>query len=405
MAVFGVSQSPKEREGTHVSTSYGVLSTYPPTQCGLATFTSALVQSLRSPADVVGVVDIVDIASAPRSPEVRHQWVRGHHDGAESTATRLNGFDVVVVQHEYGIFGGPDGQDVLDVVRAVTRPVITVLHTVLVAPTLRQKAILDELILLSDIVVTMTVTAKERLIHRYLVDEDKIRVIPHGAIDPRIGGKATARLEGGQVGPRAASNGPIILTWGLLGEGKGIEWGISAMAQLRDIRPAPRYHVVGETHPKVVERDGEAYRHGLEARARELSVDDVVTFDARYLATHQLSRLVREAEVILLPYDSREQVTSGVLVEAVTAGKPVVATAFPHAVELLSSGAGLLVERQNPEAIAAALRRVLTEPGLAEGLAAEADRLSPSLLWSSVAQQYRDLASSALDSESVRMSA
>ena len=131
----------------------------------------------------------------------------------------------------------------------------------------------------------------------------------------------------------------------------------------------------------------------------------MVTFDARYLETHQLSRLVREAEVILLPYDSREQVTSGVLVEAVTAGKPVVATAFPHAVELLSSGAGLLVERQNPEAIAAALRRVLTEPGLAEGLAAEADRLSPSLLWSSVAQQYRDLASSALDSESVRMSA
>ena len=114
---------------------------------------------------------------------------------------------------------------------------------------------------------------------------------------------------------------------------------------------------------------------------------------------------MREAEVILLPYDSREQVTSGVLVEAVTAGKPVVATAFPHAVELLSSGAGILVERQNPEAIAAALRRVLTEPGLAEGLAAEADRLSPSLLWSSVAQQYRDLASSALDSESVRMSA
>ena len=351
-------------------------------------------------------MDIVDVASAPRSPEVRHQWVRGHHDGAESTATLVNGFDVVVVQHEYGIFGGPDGHDVLDVVRAVTRPVITVLHTVLVAPTLRQKAILDELILLSDSVVTMTVTAKERLIHRYLVDEDKIRVIPHGAIDPRVGGKATARLEGGQVAPRAASKRADHPHVGAAGRGQGDrEWGISAMAQLRDIRPGPRYHVVGETHPKVVERDGEAYRHGLEARARELSVDDVVTFDARYLATHQLSRLVREAEVILLPYDSREQVMSGVLVEAVTAGKPVVATAFPHAVELLSSGAGLLVERQNPEAIAAALRRVLTEPGLAEGLAAEADRLSPSLLWSSAAQQYRDLASSALDSESVRISA
>ena len=124
-------------------TSYGVLSTYPPTQCGLATFSSALVRSLQSPRDVVGVVDIVDVAGAPRRPEVRHQWVRGQEGGAEATASRLNGYDVVVVQHEYGIFGGPDGQDVLDVVRAVTRPVIVVLHTVLVTPSLRQKAILD----------------------------------------------------------------------------------------------------------------------------------------------------------------------------------------------------------------------------------------------------------------------
>jgi glycosyltransferase involved in cell wall biosynthesis len=363
------------------------------------------VQSLRSAADVVGVVDVVDVAGASRSDEVRHQWVRGQQGGAESTAGRLNGFDVVVVQHEYGIFGGPDGQDVLDVVRAVTRPVITVLHTVLVTPTLRQKAILDELILLSDAVVTMTVTAKERLVHRYLVDGDKVTVIPHGAVDARVGGQGTARLGGGQIAPRAAGDGPIVLTWGLLGEGKGIEWGISAMAQLRDIHPAPRYHIVGQTHPKVLERDGEAYRQGLEARALELGVDDVVSFDARYLATRELGRLVREADVILLPYDSLEQVTSGVLVEAVTAGKPVVSTAFPHAVELLSSGAGLLVERRSPEAIAAALRKVLTEPGLAGTLAAEADRLSPALLWSTVAQQYRDLASSALDSETVRVSA
>ena len=396
MAVFGVSLSPLEREGTHVSTSYGVLSTYPPTQCGLATFSAALVQSLRSPGDVVGVVDVVDTADAPRRPEVRHQWVREQRGGAEAAAARLNGFDVVVVQHEYGIFGGPDGQDVLDVVRAVTRPVITVLHTVLVTPTLRQKAILDELILLSDTVVTMTVTAKERLVHRYLVESDKVTVIPHGAVDARLEGRAPVRTGGA---------GPIVLTWGLLGEGKGIEWGISAMAQLRDLQPAPRYHVVGETHPKVLQRDGEAYRRGLEARARHHGVDDVVTFDERYLPTSELARLVQEADVILLPYDSREQVTSGVLVEAVTAGKPVVSTGFPHAVELLSSGAGLLVERQDPDAIAAALRRVLTEPGLAGAMAAEADRLSPQLLWSAVGQQYRELASSALGTERLRVSA
>ncbi len=379
-----------------MSTSYGVLSTYPPTQCGLATFSSALVQSLRSPKDVVGVVDIVDVGGAPRRPEIRHQWVRGQEGGAEAAAARLNGFDVVIVQHEYGIFGGPDGEDVLDVVRAVTRPVIVVLHTVLVTPSVRQRAILDELVLMSDAVVTMTLTAKDRLVRNYSAARDKVRVIPHGAADTRVGGQAAGRDE---------NAAPIVLTWGLLGEGKGIEWGISAMAQLRDIQPAPRYHIVGETHPKVLERDGEVYRHGLEARARDLGVDDAVTFDARYLETSELSRLVQEADVILLPYDSREQVTSGVLVEAVTAGKPVISTGFPHAVELLSSGAGLLVERQNADAIAAALRRVLTEPGLAGGLAAEADRLSPQLLWSAVAQQYRDLATSALDADLIRVSA
>lgn len=379
-----------------MTTSYGILSTYPPTQCGLATFSAALVQSLRSPKDTVGVVDIVDLAGVARRPEVRHQWVRGQEGGAEAAAARLNGYDVVIVQHEFGIFGGPDGEDVLDVVRAVARPVIVVLHTVLVTPSVRQRAILDELVLMSDAVVTMTLTAKDRLVREYSISPDKVRVIPHGAADTRPGTPATGRDENAS---------PIVLTWGLLGEGKGIEWGISAMAQLRDIDPAPRYHIVGETHPKVLERDGELYRRGLEARARDLGVEDVVAFDARYLETSELSRLVQEADVILLPYDSREQVTSGVLVEAVTAGKPVISTGFPHAVELLASGAGLLVERQNPDAIAAALRRVLTEPGLAARLAAEATRLSPQLLWSAVGQQYRDLVSSTLDADLIRVSA
>ena len=378
-------------------TSYGILSTYPPTQCGLATFTSALAKSLGSPRDVVGVVEVVDVAgSAPRRPEVRHQWVRGQEGGAAAAAARLNGFDVVIIQHEYGIFGGADGHDVLDVVRAVTRPIIVVLHTVLTAPSVRQRAILDELVLSSHAVVTMTQTAKDRLVRGYATAPDKVRVIPHGAADIRLQGRA---------GGRDPDTAPIVLTWGLLGEGKGIEWGISAMAQLRDIHPGPTSRIVGQTHPKVLERDGEVYRRRLETRARDLGVDDAVTFDARYLETTELSLMVHEADVVLLPYDSREQVTSGVLVEAVTAGKPVVSTGFPHAVELLSSGAGLLVERHDPDAIAAALRRVLTEPGLADSLAAEAARLSPQLLWGAVAQQYRDVAASALRDDLVRASA
>ncbi len=136
---------------------------------------------------------------------------------------------------------------------------------------------------------------------------------------------------------------PTILTWGLLGPGKGIEWAIDALAELVDLDPTPRYLVMGETHPRVVNREGEAYRSALQARAASRGIGHLVEFDARYLDLAALGRVVQEADVVLLPYDSREQVTSGVLVEALAAGKPVIATGFPHAVELLGGGAGLIV--------------------------------------------------------------
>lgn len=369
-----------------MSVSYGVLSTYPPTQCGLATFSSALVESLRSPHDEVGVVSVVDSPEIAVQPEVGHQWVRGAVGGWAVAATALNSYDVAIIQHEYGIFGGRDGAEVLAVARALRVPTIVVLHTVLVTPTVHQRAILEELTRICTVVVTMTQTARQRLIEHYPVDPSMIRVIPHGAVDNRSG-------------DRYGSIAPLILTWGLLGQGKGIEWAIEAMTQLRDIRPAPRYCVVGETHPRVVEQYGERYRQGLVSRAHRLGVADAVRFDARYLDRVELHRLVRQADVVLLPYDSREQVTSGVLIEAITAGKPVVSTGFPHARELLSSGAGLIVQRQDPTGIATALRRVLTEPGLAAGMAAEASRIAPQLLWPAVADQYREVAADALRPE------
>ena len=366
--------------------SYGVLSTYPPTQCGLATFSSALVESLRTPDDVVTVVSVVDSPEKTPPAEVGHQWVRGQANGAAAAATALNACGVAIIQHEYGIYGGRDGSDVLEVARRLWVPSIVVLHTVLVTPTARQRSILEELARRSVAVVTMTRTARRRLLEHYSVDPTIVRVIPHGALDNRRPANAAQ--------PVAAR--PVILTWGLLGEGKGIEWAIEAMTYLRDVRPAPVYHVLGQTHPRVLERQGERYRESLVQRSRDLGVADAVRFDSRYLARAELNRLIRRADVVLLPYDSREQVTSGVLIEAIAAGRPVVSTGFPHAHELLASGAGLVVDRQDPVAIAGALRRVLTEPGLAAGMAAEADRIAPELLWPAVADQYREIAAEAV---------
>jgi glycosyltransferase involved in cell wall biosynthesis len=356
--------------------SFGVLSTYPSTQCGIATFSQALVGHLQGSGARVGVVRVVDEPLADTSPVV-HQLVTGRPGFARDAARVLNQHDVALIQHEYGIFGGPDGSDVLEVMSRVNVPAIGVLHTVLTRPTRNQHVVLARLVDSLSAVVTMTETARARLISGWGVDPAKVTVITHGAEDNRGDGRE-----------RAAGTRPTILTWGLLGHGKGIEWALHAMKGLSDLTPRPLYRVVGETHPRVVEREGEAYRERLTAMTRWLGITDLVEFDGRYLAGPDLRAVVREADIVLLPYDSRDQVTSGVLTEAVAAGKPVVSTTFPHAVELLSDGAGLLVPQRSSDAIQHALRRLLTEPELARSMSARSRELSSSLLWPNVANRY-----------------
>ncbi|NUU17826.1 glycosyltransferase [Cellulomonas humilata] len=355
---------------------FGVLSTFPPTQCGLATFSSALATHLVDAGAEVSVVRVVDSVQPPM-PLVSHQLVIGEPDGARAAAAALNACDVALVQHEYGIFGGPDGADVLDVLARVRVPVITVLHTVLANPTPHQHEVLARVVAASSVTVTMTEAGRQRLIAGWGVDPSSVTVIAHGARDNHV-----------QDELAPARTAPTVLTWGLLGEGKGIEWAIEALAGLSDLRPRPVYRIVGQTHPKVLERNGEAYRQRLERLVDRLGLGAVVQFDDRYLDIPTLQRIVASADVVLLPYDSPDQVTSGVLTEAVVAGKPVVSTAFPHAVELLSDGAGILVPRRDPAAIGAGLRRVLTEPGLAASMAAVSRGLAPGLSWTAVADQY-----------------
>jgi glycosyltransferase involved in cell wall biosynthesis len=356
-----------------------MVSTYPPTPCGLATFSQALVGGLTSLGTQVDVVQVLDGHEAAAA-DAAHHLVTGRPGGIAATAAVLDGYDVVMLQHEYGIFGGLDGADVVDLLRAVTTPVVTVLHTVLAAPSAHQLQVLRDVIAHSAVLVTMTQTARARAIEVYGARAERVHVIPHGAADALVANTAPP-------GQRPSTR-PMVLTWGLLGAGKGIEWAVEAMAQLRDLDPRPLYVVAGRTHPKVAEREGERYRDMLQAKAVEFGVEDDVLFDDRYLDAEQLHQLVRSADVVLLPYDSREQVTSGVLIEAVAAGRPVISSRFPHAVELLGNGAGLLVAQRDPAAIAVALRRVLTDPQLAQRLSRKADALAPELSWLSVAGRY-----------------
>ena len=360
------------------SRKYAMISTYPPTPCGIATFAAALSDGLVEIGHEVGVIRL-GATGESAGPLVEAELpARNDADRGDAEAA-LRRADVVVVQHEYGIFPGLDGESVLPILESTNQPTIVVAHTVLERPTLGQRMVLEEVVRLADAVVVMTEAARLRLCSGFDADPRKVFVIPHGAAV-----STTTRR------PRADGR-PELLTWGLLGPGKGIEWAIDAMAQLSDLRPRPTYRVAGVTHPKVAATEGEAYREMLGRRVAHRGVGSQVHFDAAYRSVPALTRVIEESSIVVLPYDSPDQVTSGVLVDAIAAGRPVIATAFPHAIELLASGAGLVVPRRDPQALAAAIRRVLTEVSLAESMAREARRLALSLAWPSVAARYAEV--------------
>src|ERR1700678_1650824 len=321
-----------------MSTRFGFVSTFPPTQCGLATFTAALRGALlHSTTDEGWVVRLVD-APAPRpGDEVVAQLITGDSTSLRQAAEQLNLCDVAIMQHEYGIYGGADGSEILHLLDQVRVPCVVVLHTVLANPTPHQRQVLESVITKADAVVAMTAAARDRLAAGYVVDMTKVSIIAHGAP-----AQQTTMAE-----PTFRSGQFTVLTWGLLGPGKGIEWGIEAMAMLRDLAPMPRYIVAGQTHPKVLLNEGDVYRDRLREQVRRAELGAWIAFDGHYRTASSLASLIRSADVVLLPYDSTEQVTSGVLIEAVAAGKPVVATRFPHAAEVLAGGAGLLVPHRD----------------------------------------------------------
>jgi polysaccharide biosynthesis protein PslF len=358
--------------------SIGILSTYPPTACGLATFSAALSQGLRANGSEVSVVRIAD-GSPSDDAHLIGELVNGSPASVAASVELLNQSEVAVIQHEYGIYGGTDGDEVIDILRGLRIPSIVVAHTVLKNPTPQQRWVLETIAGLADQVVVMSAAAHTRLSEGYDVDRRKISIIPHGAA---VAGNVQVKRSGR----------PTVLTWGLLGPGKGIERVIDAMDSLHDLPGRPRYLIAGRTHPKVLAADGDAYRGALQERAKLRGVGDSVSFDATYRDSRSLSALVQSAAVVVLPYDSTEQVTSGVLVDAIANGRPVVATAFPHAVELLGDGTGIVVPHGDTDALRSALHLVLTQPRLAGNMAARARLLAPTMAWPVVAKDYLVLA-------------
>ena len=380
-------QAPIDPRTLHPSrrqVSVAILSTYPPTQCGLATFSAALTKGLLACGITeLGIISVGDDERLIHDRHVVGQLIPNDALSVSRVSQMLNRFDVVIVQHEYGIYGGEDGDELLEVMKRVRSPMLTTLHTVPLQPTPHQKHVLEQVVSLSTCAVTMTAIARQRLLAVYDVQESNVVTIPHGATIPK------------PVAPRQESL-PQILTWGLLGPGKGIEWVIDALALLRDDDIELRYTVAGQTHPKVQATQGEEYRRRLQRLVRDRGLDDLVTFDSEYRSLDSLLTLVADSTCVVLPYESIDQITSGVLVDAIAAGRPVVATAFPHAVELLSGGAGLLVPPRNSEALSRALRKIATDRDAVRSMAARAAALAPMHNWVTVADSYRKLGESLL---------
>lgn len=320
--------------------------------------------------------------------EVVGQWSAGSVQSRIDVARIINSFDVLLLQHEFGIFPGNDGSEILQLLRDVHVPVVVTMHTVPLVPTQSQRNVFEALLHRADAAVAMTQVAHDRCLSVFDVKPDKVVTIPHGATVPdRTNLPDSSTL--------------LLLTWGLLGPGKGVEWVIDALAMLPDLRDQVHYTVAGETHPKVKANDGEQYREMLKRRAELLGVSQQVTFDDKYRSLPSLMGLINDSTCVVLPYDSDDQITSGVLVDAVSAGRPVIATQFPHAVELLSSGAGLVVPHRDSVSLAHAIRQVATDEQLLQQMAAATWSLAAEHRWSAIAAKYVDLSVRVLMSEGV----
>ncbi|TAK01263.1 MAG: glycosyltransferase [Chloroflexota bacterium] len=290
--------------------------------------------------------------------------------------------DIVSIQHEYGIWGGTDGEHVLDFVNALRVPAIATLHTVLRTPTPGQRAVLAELVASVEATVVMSRSAATLLATAYGVDPRRLEIIPHGVPDLPLVDPEAIKPALDLVGRR------VILSFGLLGPRKGYELAIDALPDVVAAHPEALYVIVGATHPDLVRREGEAYRNGLVARARAHGLGDHVRFVDRFVGRVELSRWLEAADVFVTPYLNLDQIVSGTLSYAMGAGRAIVSTPYAYASELLADGRGLLVQPGSPALLGRALNNVLEDGDLRAAMGRRAYEHSRQMVWSSVGLDY-----------------
>lgn len=365
----------------HAIVRTAFVATYPPRRCGIATFTADL-------SDAAGDREIVSLHPGEQQvsyPAEVHHLIRRDEAADYVRVARTLGrcVDVVSIQHEFGIWGGPDGDSVLDFVRALDVPAVATLHTVLRHPTARQRSVLVELVHEVRAIVVMSRSAAALLTDSYGVDPSRVDVIPHGVANHNMVDSASAKPAVGLAGR------DVILSFGLLGPGKGYELAIEALPAVVARHPDVCYVIVGATHPDLVARGGEAYRTSLVERAEALGVTGHLRFVDRFVTPEELTRWLDSADVFVTPYPNMDQIVSGTLSYAMGAGRPIVSTPYAYAIELLADGRGLLVPPASPEALSEAFDRLLSDRVLRRTMGERAYAYSRRMVWAEVGVAYR----------------
>jgi glycosyltransferase involved in cell wall biosynthesis len=315
--------------------------------------------------------------------EVHHRIRRDEPGDYLATARALDRcVDVVSIQHEYGIWGGDDGDSVIDFVRSLRLPAVTTLHTVLQDPSAGQRAVLSELVARSAATVVMSRSAASLLETAYGVDASRLDIVPHGVPDLPLVDPETVKAGLGVNGH------DVILSFGLLGPGKGYELALDALPEVVAAHPTVCYVVVGATHPDLLSAEGEAYRDRLVAQVQRLGMEGHVRFVDRFVGRVELTRWLEAADVFVTPYPKLDQIVSGTMSYAMGAGRAIVSTPYTYATELLADGRGVLVPPGSPTALASALNEVLGDRDLRVALGRRAHQYSRRMVWSAVGTEY-----------------
>ena len=360
------------------------LSTYPPRECGLATFTEDLVNEITK----IGLVRprIIAVSAGTEEYEdarVVYKLDQHKRESYPKTAQWVNTHaDLLVIEHEYGIFGGECGEYIIDLAKNLKIPFVITTHTVLEAPLIKQQEVLRELGKLSTGLVTMAESSVPILVGIYGIAPEKIVVIPHGVPSMLVG--AREKLKAGQ----GLKDKQVVSSFGLLSPAKGIEYGIEAIAKVAAEFTDVVYLVLGKTHPVVKETSGESYRQSLMDLAEGLGVRDNVRFVDKYLTKEEVIKYLHLSDIYLTPYLSKEQAVSGTLAYAVGCGRVVVSTPYRYAREMLGEGRGMLAEFRDAASLSSCISHIFRNPLQKKEMELKTMAIGRTMTWDKVANSY-----------------